>query len=70
MFVKQFLTLPQMRGPKWILDVSGHYARPDVFELTVNRQPYHIIRTSEGAVDDKVTKKILAKGKPRRRSRK
>ena len=22
----------QLRGPKWMLDVAGHYARPDVFE--------------------------------------
>jgi nitrilase len=27
----------QMRGSKWMLDVAGHYARPDVFHLTVNR---------------------------------
>lgn len=26
----------QMRGPKWMLDVAGHYARPDVFQLTVH----------------------------------
>ena len=34
----------QMRGPKWILDVAGHYARPDVFELTVNREARPMIR--------------------------
>jgi len=27
----------QMRGPKWMLDVAGHYARPDVFQLTVHK---------------------------------
>jgi nitrilase len=25
----------QMRAAKWEFDVAGHYARPDVFQLTV-----------------------------------
>jgi nitrilase len=34
----------QMRGPKWMLDVAGHYARPDVFELIVHTDVRHMIR--------------------------
>ena len=37
----------QMRGPKWMLDVAGHYARPDVFQLTVHREPRPIIHSRE-----------------------
>jgi len=33
-----------MRGPKWMLDVAGHYARLDVFQLTVNRDVRSMIR--------------------------
>jgi nitrilase len=28
----------QLRGPKWMLDVAGHYARPDIFELIVHTE--------------------------------
>ncbi len=34
-----------MRGPKWMLDVAGHYARPDVFELIVHTEPRPMIRS-------------------------
>jgi nitrilase len=42
----------QLVGPRWQLDVAGHYGRPDVFELRVHRQPrpfLHVIEGDEGA---------------------
>jgi nitrilase len=33
----------QIRGSKWNLDVAGHYARPDVFRLTVSREDHPMI---------------------------
>jgi nitrilase len=41
----------QMRGPKWMLDVAGHYARPDVFQLSVNRTPRPLIQTQDAGTD-------------------
>ncbi len=39
----------QMSGPKWMLDVAGHYARPDVFELIVHTDARPIITSRDGA---------------------
>ena len=37
----------QMRGPRWNLDVAGHYARPDVFRLTVNKGDRPMVTVAE-----------------------
>ena len=36
-----------MRGQKWMLDVAGHYARPDVFQFGVNRAAHSPISVAE-----------------------
>lgn len=37
------LNLTQTLAPKWKLDVAGHYARPDVFTLTLDKRPHSIM---------------------------
>jgi len=38
-----------LRRTKWNLDVAGHYARPDVFRLTVRTAPNPILKVLEDA---------------------
>ncbi len=40
------IDLATLPGPKWMLDVAGHYARPDVFELTIHREPRPLLRVA------------------------
>jgi len=41
----------ELRGPKWMLDVAGHDARPDVFQLTIRRKPRELMADDDGARD-------------------
>lgn len=34
----------KMKGPRFQLDVAGHYSRPDIFQLAVNTQPQPAIQ--------------------------
>lgn len=39
------VTLDQFVGPRWQLDIAGHYSRPDIFELRVHKRETPAIHT-------------------------
>ncbi len=41
----------QLVGPRWQLDVAGHYARPDIFELRLHRNSTPFLQVEEPPAD-------------------
>ena len=44
--------LSQVHGARRMLDVAGHYARPDVFQFGVRREPLPLLRSTDVPVKD------------------
>jgi nitrilase len=59
----------QLVGPRWQLDIAGHYARPDVFELIVHRRQTPMIRERDESTASSPQPAGRAAGKPRSKKR-
>lgn len=44
----------ETRGPRFQLDVAGHYARPDIFRLSLRRQAQQILRVEAPASEEAI----------------
>ena len=57
-----------MQRSKWNLDVAGHYARPDVFQLTVHKEPRPMMTTEERPTEEAEPLRSRSNSNDRQRS--
>jgi nitrilase len=48
-FVSAEITPARTRSAKFLLDVAGHYARPEIFQLTVDQSAHPMVKSQERA---------------------
>src|SRR5260370_37397480 len=53
-----------MQGPKWMLDVAGHYARAEVVQWTVHKEVRQMIRIAQGTQVDRAKDEQELAGRP------
>jgi hypothetical protein len=49
----------QVCEPKWMLDVVGHDARPDIFQLIVHHEPRQVVRLQQAFTEHEGESRLL-----------